>query len=103
MICAAKVDENLFDNDTAVQPLPADADLLDAGTTAFQYDGHDLDPEVGLQYNRARHFDPTIGRWLNEDPIGFEDGANLYRYVANKPEWQNPRRPIRPTSCILTR
>jgi hypothetical protein len=31
-------------------------------------------------------YDPTIGRWLSEDPIGFEAGdANLYRYVGNGP------------------
>ena len=31
-------------------------------------------------------YDPTIGRWLSEDPIGFEGGdANLYRYVGNQP------------------
>lgn len=31
-------------------------------------------------------YDPSIGRWLEEDPIGFEGGdANLYRYVGNDP------------------
>ena len=31
-------------------------------------------------------YDPTIGRWTQEDPIGFEGGdANLYRYVGNSP------------------
>jgi hypothetical protein len=31
-------------------------------------------------------FDPTVGRWLEEDPIGFEGGdANLYRFVGNSP------------------
>ncbi len=31
-------------------------------------------------------YDPGIGRWLSEDPIGFEAGdSNLYRYVANNP------------------
>ncbi len=31
-------------------------------------------------------YDPSIGRWLEEDPIGFEAGdANLYRYVTNGP------------------
>ena len=30
-------------------------------------------------------YDPTIGRWLSEDPIGFEAGdPNLYRYVGNR-------------------
>ncbi len=29
--------------------------------------------------------DPTIGRWINEDPLGFAAGdENLYRYVGNK-------------------
>lgn len=29
-------------------------------------------------------YDPTIGRWLTEDPIGFAAGdANLYRYAGN--------------------
>lgn len=29
-------------------------------------------------------YDPTIGRWFTEDPIGFDGGdANLYRYVGN--------------------
>ncbi len=31
-------------------------------------------------------YDPTIGRWISEDPIGFEGGdPNLYRYVGNSP------------------
>lgn len=31
-------------------------------------------------------FDPTIGRWISEDPIGFEAAdTNLYRYVGNNP------------------
>jgi hypothetical protein len=30
-------------------------------------------------------YDPTIGRWLNRDPIGEDGGTNLYRYVGNNP------------------
>jgi hypothetical protein len=31
-------------------------------------------------------YDPTIGRWTTEDPIGFRAAdANLYRYVGNDP------------------
>src|SRR5207253_2633309 len=31
-------------------------------------------------------YDPTIGRWISEDPIGFTGAdANLYRYVGNSP------------------
>src|SRR5208283_3839169 len=34
---------------------------------------------------RARYYDPTIGRFLSEDPIGFQGGINVYRYVRNNP------------------
>jgi len=50
----------------------------------FAFTARDRDPETGLQYHRARYYDPTLGRWLSEDPIGFAgDPWNLYRYVAN--------------------
>ena len=52
----------------------------------FGYTGRDFDAETGLQYNRARWFDPGTGRCMSHDPIGFEPGdANLYRYVGNRP------------------
>jgi RHS repeat-associated protein len=36
-----------------------------------------------LQFNRTRHYDPTVGRWLSEDPVGFwADGANFTSYVS---------------------
>jgi RHS repeat-associated protein len=38
----------------------------------------------GLSYYRARYYDPSIGRFLNEDPVGFDGGVNLYVYVRNK-------------------
>ncbi|MFO0011411.1 MAG: RHS repeat-associated core domain-containing protein, partial [Planctomycetota bacterium] len=48
------------------------------------YTGREFDRDVGLQYNRARWYDPTTGRWISQDPIGFAGGdANLYRYVGN--------------------
>ena len=55
-------------------------------TTRFGYTGRELDPETGLMYNRARYYNPQIGRFISEDPIGFMAGdANLYRYVFNSP------------------
>lgn len=45
--------------------------------------------EVGIDsqllYARQRWYDPQLGRFLNEDPIGFAGGLNLYSYVANNP------------------
>ncbi|WP_084518869.1 RHS repeat-associated core domain-containing protein [Bradyrhizobium sp. th.b2] len=31
-----------------------------------------------MHYNWHRHYDPTIGRYAQADPLGFVDGASLY-------------------------
>jgi len=36
-------------------------------------------------YYRARHYDPSGGRFVSEDPIGFVLGTNFYRYAVNSP------------------
>jgi RHS repeat-associated protein len=52
----------------------------------FKYTARDWDSEIGLQYNRARYYDPKAGRWISLDPITFRGGdANLYRYVRSAP------------------
>jgi RHS repeat-associated protein len=52
----------------------------------FKYTGRETDAVTGLQYNRARYYDAVIGRWTQEDPIGYSAGdSNLYRYVGNSP------------------
>jgi RHS repeat-associated protein len=52
----------------------------------FGYTGREWDEDADLQYNRARWYDPATGRWLSQDPIGFNAGdGNLYRYVGNSP------------------
>jgi hypothetical protein len=39
-----------------------------------------------LQNNLNRWYDPTVGRWVSEDPIGFAGGdTNVIRYVHNSP------------------
>src|SRR5207248_4200184 len=63
-----------------------------AGETApgvagrYGYTGREADDDLGLQYNRARWYDPVAGRWTGEDPEGFDAGdSNLSRYVGNGP------------------
>jgi RHS repeat-associated protein len=51
----------------------------------FRFAARELDPETGLYYNRARYYDPGVGRFLSEDPIGLAGGVNLYTYAGNNP------------------
>ena len=53
----------------------------------FAFTGRALDESTGLQNNLNRWFDAGVGRWISQDPIGFDGGdANLSRYVGNAPE-----------------
>ena len=61
-------------------------------------DSREWEPETGLYYYRARHYDPTIGRFLQPDPIGYADGLNMYQYVGS-----NPVIFVDPTGLILWR
>ena len=52
----------------------------------FMFASREYDPESGNYFNINRFYSPAVGRFLSEDPIGFEGlDANLYRYVLNNP------------------
>src|SRR5260370_102665 len=56
-----------------------------SSTNPFQFTGREND-NTGLYYYRARYFNPTLQRFISEDPIGFGGGqVNLYSYVGNRP------------------
>ena len=51
----------------------------------YRYTGREYDAP-DLYYYRARYYDPTIGRFITPDPIGYLSGDfNFYRYVGNDP------------------
>ncbi|ASA20281.1 hypothetical protein B9T62_05390 [Paenibacillus donghaensis] len=55
----------------------------------FKYTGEIYDEETGLYYLRARYYDPSMGRFLNEDTVEGQItnplSLNLYTYVGNNP------------------
>lgn len=55
-----------------------------SGTT-HGFTGQRWDDETGLYFYKNRHYAPSIGRFLEPDPIGFGDGLNTYAYVGNDP------------------
>jgi RHS repeat-associated protein len=58
----------------------------DTSLTRYLFTGREFDPATGLQYNRARWYDASVGRWIAEDPLGFAAGdTNVNRYVGNGP------------------
>jgi RHS repeat-associated protein len=52
--------------------------------------GQYFDAETGLHYSRFRHYDPSIGRFVTEDPIGLAGGTNLFVYAPNPITWVDP-------------
>ena len=48
------------------------------------YAGYHPDANTGLDYADHRWYDPAVGRWISEDPLGFRGGdTNVSRYVGN--------------------
>jgi RHS repeat-associated protein len=57
-----------------------------ADVNRYQFSSKEIHPASGLYYYGFRFYDPSLQRWLNQDPIGEEGGINLYGFVGNSAE-----------------
>jgi RHS repeat-associated protein len=77
---------------------------LSSGTSVtgvpYRFTGRRFDAETGLYYYRARYYSPSIGRFMQMDPIGTRNDPNLYAYTYNDP--LNHTDPQGESDCVVT-
>ncbi|ABM34339.1 RHS repeat-associated core domain-containing protein [Paracidovorax citrulli] len=56
----------------------------------FRFQGQQFDAETGLHYNRFRYYDPSIGRFFSQDPVGLHGGIHGFAYAPNPNNWIDP-------------
>ncbi|MFD4292852.1 putative T7SS-secreted protein [Rhodococcus sp. NPDC058532] len=85
----------LVDPATGVEVGSASADLWGRASwqgesTPLRFPGQYLDDETGLHYNLHRYYDPDLGRYVTQDPLGLAPAANPSAYPHNPTGWIDP-------------
>jgi len=71
--------------DAIYRPFGEAYSITGSATNNLRFPGQYFLLESGLAYNWYRHYDPSIGRYLQPDPAEFNDGPSLYAYAGSSP------------------
>ena len=76
-----------FGNYTGWGRLKEETKVTDSAYQPFRLQNQYADRETGLHYNFFRYYEPNVGRFVNQDPIGLLGGDNLYQFAPNTNKW----------------
>jgi RHS repeat-associated protein len=71
--------------DAVYRPFGEVHSITGSATLNLRFPGQYFLIESGLVYNWHRHYDPTLGRYTQPDPLGFVSGPSLYAYALSSP------------------
>jgi RHS repeat-associated protein len=60
-------------------------ELTEGTFSPWRFSSKRVEGETGLLFFGRRYYHPILGRWITQDPQGFDDGPNLYAYLNNCP------------------
>ncbi|MGQ0673370.1 MAG: RHS repeat-associated core domain-containing protein [Hyphomicrobium sp.] len=72
--------------DASWWPFGAGLSITGPAALDLRFPGQWFQLESGLHYNWHRHYDPSLGRYTQPDPLGFVDGPGVYGYVRGSPQ-----------------
>jgi RHS repeat-associated protein len=64
--------------------------LVDEVEQPLRLQGQYFDRETGLYYNRFRYYEPQVGSFISQDPLGLAAGENVYGFGPNAQVWIDP-------------
>ena len=73
-----------FGNYTGWGRLKEESKVTDSAYQPFRLQNQYADRETGRHYNLMRYYEPEVGRFVNQDPIGLWGGTNFYQFSMNE-------------------